>query len=59
MPGLHIYKSNRLETLSEALAEVTGAPLRSVLQPEMIVVQSLGMRRWLSLTLAGASMAWR
>ena len=32
MPGLHIYKSNRLETLSEALAEVTGAPLRSVLQ---------------------------
>jgi len=53
MPGLHIYKSNRLETLSEALAEVTRAPLRSVLQPEMIVVQSLGMRRWLSLTLAG------
>jgi len=53
MPGLHIYKSNRLEALSEALAEVTGAPLRSVLQPEMIVVQSLGMRRWLSLTLAG------
>ena len=53
MPGLHIYKSNRLETLSEALAEVAAAPLRSVLQPEMIVVQSLGMRRWLSLTLAG------
>ena len=53
MPGLHIHKSNRLETLSEALADITGAPLRSVLQPEMIVVQSLGMRRWLSLTLAG------
>jgi exodeoxyribonuclease V gamma subunit len=53
MPGLYIYKSNRLERLSEALAEVTSAPLRSVLQPELIVVQSLGMRRWLSLTLAG------
>src|ERR1700728_3138074 len=53
MPGLHIYKSNRLEMLSEALAEVAAVPLRSVLQPEMIVVQSIGMRRWLSLTLAG------
>ena len=53
MPGLHVHKSNRLEALSGALAEVASAPLRSVLQPEMVVVQSLGMRRWLSLTLAG------
>ena len=53
MPGLHLYKSNRLEALARALAAATRDPLRPVLQPEMIIVQSLGMRRWLSQTLAG------
>ena len=53
MPGFHLYKSNRLEALARALAAATSDPLRSVLQPEMIIVQSLGMRRWLSQTLAG------
>lgn len=52
MPGLHFYRSNRLETLAERLCVLLREPLSSVLQPEMIVVQSLGMRRWLSLQLA-------
>lgn len=52
MPGLFVYRSNRLEELADALAEVTGAPLSSPFEEELIVVQSLGMRRWLSLQLA-------
>ncbi|MEA3209281.1 MAG: exodeoxyribonuclease gamma subunit [Chthoniobacter sp.] len=52
MPGLHVYRSNRLEVLAEALAAVTRAPLRSVLQPELLIVQSLGMHRWLAQELA-------
>jgi exodeoxyribonuclease V gamma subunit len=54
MPGLHVHRSNRLETLATALADVTRAPLRAVLQPETIIVQSLGMRRWLSYALAAS-----
>ena len=50
--GLHLYRSNRLETLASALAGVTGLPLHSPFEDEVIVVQSLGMRRWLSLQLA-------
>jgi exodeoxyribonuclease V gamma subunit len=49
MPGLYFHTSNRLETLLEDLAAVVGKPLPVILQPETIVVQSLGMGRWLSL----------
>jgi exodeoxyribonuclease V gamma subunit len=52
MAGLHLYRSNRLEALAGALAEITREPLASIFAPEIIVVQSLGMRRWLSLELA-------
>ena len=52
MPGLHLHRSNRLETLAESLAAVTQAPLRAALAAEIVVVQSLGMRRWLALELA-------
>src|SRR5215210_3335330 len=49
---LHLYTSNRLENLLGQLAGVLGEPLRSPLESETVVVQSLGMRRWLSLELA-------
>jgi exodeoxyribonuclease V gamma subunit len=49
MPGLYLHTSNRLETLLEDLAAVVGKPLPFILQPETIVVQNLGMGRWLSL----------
>jgi exodeoxyribonuclease V gamma subunit len=52
MSGLYLRTGNRLETLLEELVAVVGKPLPSVLQPEIIVVQSLGMGRWLSLELA-------
>lgn len=52
MPGLNLHTSNRLETLLEDLVAVVQRPLPSVLQPEIVVVQSVGMGRWLSLRLA-------
>lgn len=52
MAGLFVYRSNRLEALGERLAEVLRVPLANPLQPETIVVQSLGMRRWISFELA-------
>ena len=50
--GLNLHTSNRLETLLEGLVAVVQKPLPSVLQPEIVVVQSVGMGRWLSLQLA-------
>lgn len=50
--SLHVHRGHRLEALAAALATVTRSPLRSVLAAEIVVVQSLGMRRWLSLELA-------
>lgn len=52
MPNLRVYTSNRLENLAQALAENVGRPLRSPLEPEIILVQSQGMARWLKLQLA-------
>ena len=52
MPGLFLYTSNRLEKLAEKLAEVLSSPLSSPLQSEIIVVQSKGMERWVSMELA-------
>jgi len=50
---LKLHNSNRLETLAQSLAESLRSPLRSPLQPELVVVQSQGMARWLKLELAG------
>jgi len=60
---LHLYQSNRLETLMALLADVVGAApltgaharpgcLRSLFLPETIMVQSQGMERWVALRLA-------
>jgi exodeoxyribonuclease V gamma subunit len=46
-PGLFLHTSNRLERLTDQLAELIADPLRSALAPEIVVVQSNGMRRWL------------
>jgi exodeoxyribonuclease V gamma subunit len=47
-----VYTSNRLEMLSDLLARVLGEPLPSPFDPEIIVVQSKGMERWICLQLA-------
>ena len=52
MSNLNLFTSNRLEILAESLAEVLRTPLSSPLEPEIIVIQSLGMERWLSMELA-------
>ncbi|MEE9355286.1 MAG: exodeoxyribonuclease V subunit gamma [Methylococcaceae bacterium] len=50
---IHLYQSNQLEILSETLAKLLiNKPLTSVFQPDVILVQSQGMGRWLSLELA-------
>ncbi len=50
---LKLHTSNRLETLAESLAQTIRRPLRSPFQPELVMVQSQGMARWLKLQLAG------
>ncbi|HSR10483.1 MAG TPA: exodeoxyribonuclease V subunit gamma, partial [Thermodesulfobacteriota bacterium] len=52
MPGLFLYKSNRLETLAEELAGVLRKPLASPFKQEIILVQSKGMERWVTMELA-------
>ena len=52
MTGLNLYTSNRLEKLARLLGEAARAPLASALAPEIVVVQSRGMARWLRLQLA-------
>jgi exodeoxyribonuclease V gamma subunit len=55
---LNIYTSNRMENLVSALAGVLGRPLSSPLAPEVIVMQSKGMQRWLAMELAGRFGVW-
>lgn len=51
-PGLQLHTSNRLERLADALADLLRSPLQNPLRPEIVVVQSLGMERWLTQQLA-------
>jgi exodeoxyribonuclease V gamma subunit len=51
MEGFLLHASNRLENLTELLAEVLKTPL-DPMKPETILVQSSGMQRWVSMQLA-------
>jgi len=53
-----VYTSNRMEMLAERLAELLARPLRSPLASEVIVVQSKGMQRWLTMELARRYGVW-
>lgn len=55
---LNIYTSNRMENLVSALADVLAQPLSSPLTPEVIVMQSKGMQRWLAMELAERFGVW-
>lgn len=50
--SFHLHTSNRLDRLADHLASVLRTPSGSPFIPEAIVVQSLGMARWLKLELA-------
>ncbi len=52
MPTLKLFTSNRLETLADELAGVIRTPLASPFDKEVLVVQSRGMERWISMELA-------
>jgi exodeoxyribonuclease V gamma subunit len=52
MPGLKLFTSNRLEVLAGELSETLRSPLADSMVSEIILVQSRGMERWLSLELA-------
>jgi exodeoxyribonuclease V gamma subunit len=52
MAGLRIFTSNRLEILVEQLAETVRQPLAADLRPEVVIVQSRGMARWISFQIA-------
>jgi exodeoxyribonuclease V gamma subunit len=49
---LTIHHGNRLEALADALAAIVREPLASPFAGEIVVVQSRGVARWLSLRLA-------
>jgi len=52
MQGLTVYTSNHMEILARQLARIVREPLPSPLVPEIIVVQSRGMERWVSMEIA-------
>ncbi|MDI6726751.1 MAG: exodeoxyribonuclease V subunit gamma, partial [Smithellaceae bacterium] len=52
MPGLHLYYGNRIENLTDRLALLLRVPLASPLQQEIILIQGMGMEKWISLELA-------
>jgi len=52
MPGMKLFVSNKIEVLADQLARVLEDPLSSPFVPEIVVVQSKGMERWLSMQLA-------
>jgi len=59
--SLKIYTSNRMERLVEGLEQVVRAPRPAPFTPfskEIIVVQSKGMQRWLSMQLASRIGVW-
>ena len=52
MRNLKIYTGNHMEILAQQLARIVREPLPSPLVPEIIVVQSRGMERWVSMEIA-------
>ncbi len=57
--ALNVYTSNRIEELVTRLGDVLGArSLADPFSPEVLVVQSRGMQRWLAMELAARFGVW-
>ncbi|MEN6441734.1 MAG: exodeoxyribonuclease V subunit gamma [Syntrophobacter sp.] len=52
MNPIRLFTGNRLDILAEELARVISTPLDSPFDPEIILVHSKGMERWLSMRIA-------
>jgi exodeoxyribonuclease V gamma subunit len=50
---LHIHRAERADGLADALREVVAQPLAEPLAPEVVVVPTRGMERWLTQRLSG------
>ncbi len=55
---LTLHRSNRVESLLEALVDVLGEPVGPPTVPEVIAVQSRGMETWLSMELSRRFGIW-
>lgn len=55
---MYVHRSNRVERLFDALAEVVGPPLPDPLAPECVVVSSRGMNTWLAMRLSERFGVW-
>ena len=55
---INIYSSNRLEILARQCGEIFRAQPLPPLEPEIVVVQSRGMARWLAMEMAGFLSVW-
>jgi exodeoxyribonuclease V gamma subunit len=55
---MFVHRSNRMETLVDALAEVVRQPLADPFAADCIIVQGQGMERWLSMELARRFGVW-
>ena len=51
-PDFNVYVSNRLEVLVKHLARNLRTPPATPLEPDLVIVQSQGMARWVSMQLA-------
>jgi exodeoxyribonuclease V gamma subunit len=56
--GMYVHRSNRMEALADALAQVVARRSAEALTPECIVVQSRGLERWLAQELASRLGIW-
>ena len=52
MKHARTFFSNRLEILAEKFSSVISTPLLSPMDEEIVIVQSAGMARWISMTFA-------
>lgn len=50
--ALHLHRSNRVERLADALGDLLAEPVGGPFEPELVVVPSAGMERWLAMRLA-------
>lgn len=58
MSKIIIYKSNSLEKLADKYYETLSENMLPVMLPEPVIMQSIGMGRWLSLYMAEKSGIW-